>query len=400
VLTVLLALSLGLLLGIAAGLLPGLHPNTIVPIILGLSFMFGPMPTAIILVSAGVVNTFVNFIPSILLGAPEESTALGVLPGHKLLMEGRGYEAIKLCITGSFGGVLFSLATLPAFFFLIPFLYESIRPHVHWLLILVIGYLILEEHGKNVVYALAYFLAAGIMGLIVLNRLGDIMLFPLLTGLFGLPMMLTSIFEKTSLPDSFTLDEEKIENKNLLSCIGVGSIAGVIAGLLPGIGSTQSTILTQQIFKKGNDGRHFLMSIGAITACDIVYSILALWLINNPRSGIAIGVSKVLEVGFDEAVILIAVILFSAAIGAIISLKITKMVLIVLRRVNYQKLCICVLAFLLFLTVMFSSAIGLVVLFVSTALGLIPNYVGIRRTYGMGCLIFPTILFFAGITLF
>jgi putative membrane protein len=390
-----LALILGLMLGIVAGLLPGLHPNTTVPIILGLSQFLGAMPTAIVLVSSGVVNCFLNFIPSILLGAPDESTALGVLPGHKLLLEGRGYEAIKLCVKGGLGGIMFAILTLPLFVFLIPGLYETIRPHVHWILISVIGYLMLEENGRKPIYALVYFLLTGVLGMITLDGMGDFVLFPLLTGLFGMPMLLVSLFEKTNLPDKFTYDEEKMERKNFLSCIGIGSLAGIIAGVLPGIGSTQSTIITQQIFKKGKDGREFLISIGAITACDIVYSILAIWLISNPRSGIAIGVSKLMDVGFNEAVIFILVAMISAALATIVTLKMTKFTLNVLRKINYQKLCMCVIAFLLALAVLLTGPLGLVVLLVSTAVGLIPNYVDIRRTYGMGCLLLPTILFFA-----
>jgi len=398
-LLIFIALLVGIIFGIVAGLLPGLHPNSTIPIILGMAIVFGPLPAAVILVSSGVVNSFVNFIPSILLGAPEESTALGVLPGHKLLLEGRGYEAIKLCIKGSLGGVLFSIASLPLLVFFIPSMYELIRPHVHWLLIAVIGYLILGEKGKNKFYAFGFFILSGIFGLITLNNFGDFILFPLLTGLFGLPMILMSIFQKTTFPEKISFDENKIERKNILSCIGIGSLAGIIAGLLPGLGSTQSTILTQQIFGKSKDGREFLMSVGAITACDIVYSILALWLINNPRSGIAIGVGKLLEVGIKEVIIFIIVILISAAIAAILSMKMTKIFLNLLKRINYQKVCICTFIFLLFLTIIFSGLIGILVLFISTAIGLIPNYLNIRRTYGMGCLILPTILFFAGINI-
>jgi len=39
--------------------------------------------------------------PSIFLGAPEADTALAVLPGHALLMEGRGEEAVRLSAIGS-----------------------------------------------------------------------------------------------------------------------------------------------------------------------------------------------------------------------------------------------------------------------------------------------------------
>ncbi|MEM5872528.1 MAG: tripartite tricarboxylate transporter permease, partial [Candidatus Aenigmatarchaeota archaeon] len=194
-----LALAIGIILGLLAGLLPGLHPNNTIPIIVGLSFLFGPLPAAIILLTSGVVNSFVNFIPSILLGAPEDSSALGVLPGHKLLLQGRGYEAIKLCVVGCFGGVLFSMLTLPFFTIFIPSLYNYLRPNVHWLLIFVVVYMILIDSKKF--FSFIIFISSGLVGLIVLNNFSDSMLFPLLTGFFGLPMLLISIFEKTKIPE-------------------------------------------------------------------------------------------------------------------------------------------------------------------------------------------------------
>ena len=399
-LDLLLSLLIGIVFGIVAGLLPGLHPNNTIPIILGMSFLFGPLATAVILVTSGVSNSFINFIPSILLGAPEDSTALGVLPGHKLLMEGRGYEAIKLCVIGSLGGVLFSVLTLPLFIFIIPPVYELIRPHVHWLLVAVIGYMVLSEKGKNKSIGLSVFLLSGFLGLIVLNNFADSALFPLLTGLFGLPMLLMSIFQKTSLPEKFSYDEKKMERKNILSCVSIGSLGGIIAGLLPGLGATQSTMLTQNAFgRKDGDGREFLISIGAITTCDIVYSILALWLISNPRSGIAVGVSKLLEVGPKETMIFVSLIVISAGVAALLTLKMTKISLRFLRKVDYQKLCLYTTIFLFALTVIFSGLVGILILVVSVAVGLIPNYLNIRRTYAMGCLILPCILFFMGVTL-
>jgi putative membrane protein len=257
--------------------------------------------------------------------------------------------------------------------------------------------MILSERGKNKIYSLIVFIATGILGLIVLNNLSDDMLFPLLTGLFGLPMLLLSIFEKSKLPESFSFEEEKIERKSLLSCISIGSLAGIIAGLLPGVGATQSTIMTQQVFQKKRDERSFLVSIGAITSSDIVYSILALWLIGNPRSGIAVGISKLLEVGFKEAMIFIIFILISASIATIISLKLTKIALSLLKKINYQKLCISTSIFLFILTVIFSGLVGILVLTATLAVGLVTNKIGIRRTHMMGCLLIPTILFFMGI---
>ena len=48
-----LSLLIGIIFGIVAGLMPGLHPNNTIPMILGMSFLFGPLSTAIILVKIG-----------------------------------------------------------------------------------------------------------------------------------------------------------------------------------------------------------------------------------------------------------------------------------------------------------------------------------------------------------
>lgn len=394
-----LAMLLGILLGIVAGLLPGLHPNNTIPIILGLSFLFEPLTLAVILISSGVVNCFMNFIPSILLGAPEDSTALGVLPGHKLLLEGHGFEAIKLTVVGCLGGVLFAISTLPIFARVFPVLYKYLRPNIHWLLIGVVGYMISIEKGiKNKLFALTVFLLSGILGLIVLNYSNET-LFPLLSGLFGLPMLLLAIHQKTRLPEKFTYEEEKIERKTILSSISVGSLAGIIAGLLPGIGAAQATVLSQQIAGKQEDGRNFLVSIGSVTTSDLVYSLLALFLIGNPRSGIAVAVGQLVNVDFQMILIFISIIIISAGIGCFLTLKLTKHSISFLRKIDYSKLCFYVIAFLCVLIMFFTGPFGLAIAVIATAIGLIPNLVGIRRTHSMGVLILPTIVWFSGISL-
>ncbi|MHA2337495.1 MAG: tripartite tricarboxylate transporter permease [Candidatus Hodarchaeales archaeon] len=390
-----LALGFGIVLGTAAGLLPGLHPNNTVPIILGISFLFDPLVAAVILVTCGVVDSFLSYIPAILFGAPDDSTSLGVLPGHKLLLEGRGFEAIKLTVIGNLGGVLFAILTLPLFALFIPEVYNFIRPHVHWLLIAVMGYMILKEKGKKKFYAFLVFFLSGLLGLSVLD-FSDSLIFPVLTGLFGIPILFLSIFQKTKLPKKFTFEESDLDKKEVYSAIGIGSVAGILAGLLPGLGSAQSAILTQQVSKR-KEGKDFLISLSAVDASDLIYSLLALWLIGNPRSGIAVGISKLLEVGLPEVLTFIFVIIIAAAIGAILTLKLSKVMLNVLRKVNYSRICLYIIIFLVALTVLFSGWFGILVLIISMAVGMIPNLVNVRRSYSMGVLIIPTIIWFLGI---
>src|SRR3989344_247901 len=258
------AFTIGTALGVLAGLIPGLHQNNFIPIILGASFLFEPMSAAIILISAAVVNSFVNYIPSILLGAPEDSSALSVLPGHRLLLEGRGYEAIRLTVIGNFLGAVFAVASLPLFTIFIPDIYNIVRPNLFWIL------------------AVLVFALAGALGIIVLNNYPNDFLFPLLAGLFGLPMLLLSFQQKTNFPENFSFETEKLKKRTIASAVSIGSLAGIIAGLLPGVGNAQATLIAQEAVGSQRlspeiSARKFLVSIGSVNMADFIYSLFALF---------------------------------------------------------------------------------------------------------------------------
>ena len=394
----LIPLALGLIFGCVCGLIPGLHPNNLIIFVPVLLMLFDPLPAAILLLTAGVVNSFVSMVPSILLGAPEDAEALGVLPGHRLLMEGRGYEAVKLTVKGSLGGMLFALGTLPLFFFLIPPVYEFIKPLTHWLLILVVFYMIFTESGaKSKIFALLIVLSSGILGILSLGY-SDAMIFPLLSSLFGLPLLLTAIFKKTKLPTKFTEDEDKIENKRLFSSVSTGSLAGIITGMLPGVGSAQATILAQKLSGKG-DGRDFLMSIGAVTTSNVIYSLLALWLIGKARSGIAIAVGEMITLDFEYVLIFLATIVIASAFASVATLKLTRPTLFLLKRLDYKTINILMILLMLILIFLFSGFMGLFVAAIGISIGLIPNYVEIKRTHCMGCLVIPIIIYYLSASL-
>jgi TctA family transporter len=156
---------LGIACGIVTGLIPGLHVNTISALIIILqgsliafaSSMFGTMqPTNVellyilccMIMAMSITHTFLDFIPSVFLGAPDEDTALSILPGHRLLLEGRGYEAIKYSAFGSFASMLISLTLIiPAFLLMGPpiHLYEKMTPFIPYVLLLIAAVMITGE---------------------------------------------------------------------------------------------------------------------------------------------------------------------------------------------------------------------------------------------------------------
>ena len=98
-LEILLALILGIGFGIITGLIPGIHVNLIAILLISLSAYLlefvSVFSVAIFIFSMALTHTFLDMIPSIFLGAPNEDTALAVLPGHRMLLDGIGYEAIR-----------------------------------------------------------------------------------------------------------------------------------------------------------------------------------------------------------------------------------------------------------------------------------------------------------------
>ena len=141
-----LAISIGILFGTLTGLTPGIHINLIGAILISLSTFFleiaSPIIIVIFVVSMSITQSFIDFIPSIFLGAPEEGTSLSILPGHELLKEGRGYEAIALTAYGSLAAIAIIIIVSPIFIFLLPKVEPIIRILIPYLLIVTTIFLI------------------------------------------------------------------------------------------------------------------------------------------------------------------------------------------------------------------------------------------------------------------
>jgi len=387
----LLAFFTGMAIGIFCGIMPGIHPNTAIPFILWMSFAFSPVDSAVVLLSAGVSNSFVSFIPAILLGAPESDSALSVLPGHRLLLQGRGLEAIRLTVFGGLGAVFFVIATLPAFAVVVPPLYAFIRPSMHLILIFVACYMIISERNRPA--AAALFVLSGMLGYFS-EGLGD-MLFPMLTGLFGMPSLFVAMHEKVRQRMGEMRKPRHVPLKMGATSVVIGSVAGIVAGLMPGIGSSQATVLVNEAVSARHSDEKFLMASACVNVSDIIYSLFAIYLIGNPRSGIAVAIGDLVSVGASEMLFFIGIIIVSSLAAAAFTVAASRMALSFIRRMNYAVLCKLVFIFLWIMVAVLSGISGLAVAFAAFLIGMIPMRFNVRRSLAMGCLMLPTILWFA-----
>ena len=274
---------LGIGTGVATGLIPGLHPNTVFVIILSMTFLLTGIPTPLILtfiVSLAISNTFTDFLPSILFGAPDPATALSVLPGHKLLLAGKGYEALFLTVVGGLGVAILTLLTLPILLYLIPLIYEVIHPHIHLILISIVLWMILTERGTGKLHSLFIFGMVGLFGFIALNSFpSEVVLFPALTGLFAFSTMITSLRSNTIIPEQEEFDGVKT---NPTKGIITGWLAGWLSGMLPGVGAAQSGVIASQLFRAKT--KDFLTALGGINTSNILFTFVVFYLLGKTNS--------------------------------------------------------------------------------------------------------------------
>ncbi len=390
----------GVGLGVVTGLIPGLHVNNLTPFFVTLAACSSlvSLNLAALIVAMSITNVFISYIPSTFLGAPEEGTELSVLPAHRLLLDGRGYHAIRLTTLGCLGGLLLSAAMLLPFLLVVTPAYEFIRPQMHWLLTFVVVLMIALERSKTgILWATAIFLMSGLLGLLTLDTnfiRGDAALMPLLSGLFGVSVLLPSITSGSTLPEQH-IDDEPLDMRANIKPLCAGTAAGAVTGIIPGVGPSQGTVMAQ-LATRSSGTEEFLVAVSGVNTSKALFSFVALYAIGRARSGAAVAVGEIMEVGATELVFLVGVALLAGGIAAVLHLKLGKLAARHMDRLPYRALCVGVLAFIIGLTIYFSGLAGLLVLATATAIGMLPAMANVKRTHAMGVIMLPCILYFAG----
>jgi putative membrane protein len=389
----------GVLLGTFTGLVPGIHVNTVVIVVIallpGLLEAFSPYSVISLVIAMSVVHSYVDYIPSIFLGAPQEDSVLSVLPGHRLLLKGRGYEAIRLTVIGGLGATIFGLAILSVGIATLPIIYGYIRSAVPYLLIVVLLYIIGIQNREERLYAALAILYSGILGILILD-FGIISLkyalFPALTGLFGMSTLFISMRSNVDVPVQCLEWDPAVYKKGVV----VGSLGGVLAGLLPSIGSSQSATMIQGLFGS-RDEKEFLVALGGVNTTNSIYAFLALYLIGRPRSGASIAVKEIMDVlSFTDFLFMVSIMLFTTFFAVFITLELSKVFAGVVQRLDYRRFSGAIIAFLIILVILLTGWKGLLILVTASAIGIFVQEAGINRSACMAVLIVPTLIYFLG----
>jgi len=392
-----IAIILGCLAGTFTGCTPGIHINLVATLIFASSAallqIVSPIYVAVFIIAMAITHTWTDALPSIFLGAPDSDTILNVLPGHRMLLQGKGYEAVILTVIGSLLGLIFTIALVPVMIPFLKFFYPLIKNYVGYILLAVV-LLLLYRDPKSRVWALIIFLLAGVLGVVVLNMptLKE-PLFPLLSGLFGISSLIISLKDKVKIPKQ-QISKIELDKKDTVKAISSSVIVGSITSFLPGLGPAQAAIIITQIVRKLSE-KGFLILVGSLNTVNMVVSLITLYGIDKARNGAIVIMSKMLKYfDLNHLILLLAVSLIVAGIATLITIKLAKVFSSLVTKINYQKLCLFIIAFVTVLVIILSGPLGLFVLFVSTSVGIIPSLIGVGKNHLMGCLLLPVILFF------
>jgi putative membrane protein len=357
-----------------------------------------------------ISHALLEFIPSMFLGVPEEGTVLSVLPGHHLLLEGRGKEAIRLVALGGFGAVLVTIILLPLFALVLPSLYGLLKPYIWIILVIVVIYMFirLNRDFNSLAWSVVIFLFSGILGWVMLNSpiSSGVSLLCMFTGLFGVSTLIYSLSQKSVVPPQMSEHSLNVDG-NILRGIFAGGIAGSILGFLPGMGPAQGSLLAQEISGGGDSGEDkdsFLVAMSGVNVSDALFSLIAIYLIGNPRSGIAVYIDKIIEVfNYQHLIMYIFVSITAVSLSLILCLKLGDLVSEYIQKLDYNRLSWMVIIFMSIIVLIFTLMEHANLLFVllvyitSVALGLLPHYLGVNKSNLMGVLVVPAIVIYVGI---
>lgn len=416
------AAALGGLLGAVLACIPGLHVyNTMALLVIGahaLGAHGAALPVEVVaplLLGMTVGFSLANTIPSVLLAAPDESALFTVLPGQKLLMRGRGYEAIMTTTAGGVAALLMILVVVgPLAPRVLPLVVSVLRPHTHWVIWTVIVFMLMSEWPKGgrlgaagwsmffdgwrtTGAGLLTFLLAGLLGFILLYRppiahaVSFQNLMPAFVGLFTLPWLLVNLVSRVEIPAQTREGPLLPDRTRVLLGSFAGTLGGAFAAFFPvitgGIGGLLAGHATAL-----RDDRVFLVSQGAsktmyYVAGFLLFFVPGLNLLRGGAAGMLAGLHG--PRSFYDYAMALAAIGISGAVACALIGPLTRTTMRILARTGYHTLSAATLVLTLVLVGAIAGPMGLCVLAVATGIGLLPVLLGSRRMNCLSVILLP-----------
>ena len=390
------AVLVGVALGTVSGLTPGLHANNFALLLVAAAPSV-PGPPELVgaaMLAAGVTHTFLDVVPALALGVPDAAMAVTALPGHRLVLEGRGREALRLSALGSGLAVVFAVPlALPLTWLMVRY-YPSIRPRLPVVLAAVAVYLVATERSRSARFGgAAAFLASSALGLALLDvgldgplPAGDV-LAPLFGGLFGAPVLVDA-FRGGGVPPQADA-RIAVGRRTVAVTAGLGAVAGAVVGYVPGVSSAIAAAVVLGAMRDAG-ARGFVVAVSGVNTSNAIFALFALVALGSPRTGVLVALNEA-AVPLNLPLLLAAVVL-AGAMGVVLVPALGDRYLAAAGRVDYARLSAAMILGLAGLSYLFAGVAGVGVFAAASAIGMIPPRFGARRVHLMGVLMGPLIL--------
>ena len=269
-------LILGTIGGLILGAAPGLSPTMAVALLIPFTFHMDSTSSLILLgavytstVAGGAISAILINIP----GAPANIAT--VLDGHPMARNGRAAEALHYCFVSSVFGGLLGVAVLIFFTpVLAGFALKFGPSELFWTAVLgvtVIGTLGAKSVVKGLfagvfglwLSTIGYDPVNGVERFVFTDHLqGGINIIAALIGLFAIPQVL-GMFEGTAgsqRGDMYEMENRSVidsirENLRRIKSLMIGSVVGIIVGLIPGAGGQIAGLISYDQAKKFSSRR-------------------------------------------------------------------------------------------------------------------------------------------------
>jgi putative membrane protein len=279
-------------------------------------------------------------------------------------------------------------------------LLPAIQQYVDWwigiLLIATVGYLIVTSEAPG--WAFLIFLVSGILGIFALHYAflswhtlagSSAILMPLLTGLFGISVLLTA--SQGTMPVQH-FHGIRMGERVIIRCSVLGTAAGIAVGWLPGLSTASANGVLASLIGYEKDRRAYILATSAANTSNAFIGLAALFALSRMRNGVMVALSELPLPSMSELMVI-------GVLAACSAYPIT----IVLSRSAYRLngadgklLNRAVIAFMVVLSGLLTGPFGVCILLLASALGLVPHLVNLPRVYCMGAIMIPVILYSFG----
>jgi putative membrane protein len=321
--------------------------------------------------------------------------AAGALPGHRLVIQGRGREALRLSALGSGLAVLFAVPLAVPVTRLMTWLAPHLQAHLPLVLAATTGLLVLTESDPVAMLAgLGCVCASTALGAVTLDLdpaaplAAGGMLAPLFAGLFGAPVLVEAVGGAGVPEQGDTTLALPRRATGLVA--GIGTLAGAVVGYVPGVSSAVAATVALLAVPGRVGARGFVVAISGVNTANTVFALFALAALGSPRTGVLVAVDRVgapVSLGLWLPAVGIA-----ACAGFLLVLAVGDRYLAVVGRLDYTRLSAVTLALLVGVAYLFAGFVGVGTFAAATLLGLVPARFGARRVHLMGVLVGPIAL--------